>query len=114
MKDKKWTKVGEVGVDAGLMMIGDPCYSVDSDANTWATGEWTDFCSKLFESEEFDKNQAVGIPFKMGHGGAAVVTSTGFGDGVYDVFVKYSNEGDWGRRIAEAKVVFISDEETYT
>jgi hypothetical protein len=112
MKDKEWTKVGSVGVDAGLMMIGDPSYSIGANpSNDWITDDWDDFCRELFNSQEFAEHQVVNVPFSLGHEGAAVVTSTGFGDGSYDVFVKYSDEGEWGRRVAEAKIVFIEDEE---
>lgn len=39
--------------------------------------------------------------------GMGVCVSTGYGDGYYGVYVKRSNDGVWGTRIAEAKVVFI-------
>ena len=38
----------------------------------------------------------------MGHAGLGVSVSSGYGDGVYDVFVKRKDN-----RIAEVKVVFI-------
>ena len=41
----------------------------------------------------------------------SVVTETGLGDGSYAVYVKYSDEGSWGKRVAEMKVVFLPDED---
>ncbi len=57
------------------------------------------------------KDQAGQMNFKLGHEGAGVAFSSGFGDGVYDVFARYSDEGDWGRRIAEVRIVLIEEDD---
>jgi hypothetical protein len=108
----KWHKIGEVGVDAGLMMIGDPCYvSGDDPANAWIS-DWDKLCSEIWKEENQIYGQvACEIPFTRGHSGAAVITSSGYGDGVYDVYAKFSDEGDWGIRVKELKVVLIEDDE---
>jgi hypothetical protein len=43
---------------------------------------------------------------KLGHAGVGVVFSTGFGDGVYNVYALLRDEGKHGIRIKEVKVKF--------
>lgn len=118
----EWEKVGLVCIDAGVCMIVDPCRVLHRGQRTFQGhamdppysefGEsWNDFCNKTDAIHG-------GIPI---HGGTpetappgfvqvgqalAVVTSTGFGDGVYPVFVKRSEDG----RIAAVKIEFIEEE----
>ena len=106
----EWVNIGTVGVDAGLMMIGDPCHSNGDEPANPLIGDWDKFCDYVQKKEnQIHNNVACGIPFALGHDGAAVVTSTGYGDGVYDVYAKFIDEKDWGIRINEVKVVFIED-----
>lgn len=117
MKDEKWTKVGQIGVDAGLCWVGDPCYIIHPHNGTPKDlgKDWSEFCDRLERGEKHQgkaQKGAVQFNYDMGHAGLGVAVNTGFGDGVYDVFVRYSNEGSWGRRVAELKVVFIGDDET--
>jgi hypothetical protein len=51
------------------------------------------------------------LNFKIGHEGAGVVVSSGFGDGVYPVYARQREIHPWGRRITEMKVVMIDDAE---
>ena len=94
-----WEKVGSVGADSGLIWVGDPCYCVTPDCNEHPAETWDKFCDKLFKNE---KNGVCQWNYKMGHAGLGVSVSSGYGDGVYDVFVKRKDN-----RIAEVKVVFI-------
>ncbi len=98
----QWEKVGVVGVDAGLLWLGDPCYCVTPDRDEHPAKTWDEFCNKLKNTE---KNRVTQWNYKMGHEGLGVSVSTGYGDGCYDVFVKRNHEG----RIAEVKVVFINE-----
>lgn len=84
---------GHVGVDAGLMWIGDPCY-VMGDGASHRVSSWSEFCDKL------DFNQGFQSP--LGDG-AGVVTSTGWGDGYYPVYVTFGEEG----RVAKVEVEFM-------
>lgn len=54
-------------------------------------------------------DQAGQLCYKTGEPGAGVVFSAGFGDGVYPVYARYSDEGDLGVRVAEVKVVMIEE-----
>lgn len=99
MRKSRWVQVGEIGVDAGLVMIGDPCYISDTIPEDKNPKNWDKFCDFVFD------NQEAGIVDI--EKGTAIVVSSGYGDGSYPVFVKRNEEG----RIAEMKVVFISDDE---
>ena len=104
----KWEKVGQISVDAGLCWIGDPCYIMHKDPNAEedydkppkAIGKnWSEFCDNLgvvntVGSQCFNHDKDIA--------GLGVVTSTGCGDGVYDVFVQKSDG-----QIKAVKVVFI-------
>jgi len=106
----EWVQIGEVGVDAGLMMIGDPCYVTHPDPANALIEDWDKLCAHVFEeTNQIHGQVACEVPFVAGHSGAAVITSTGFGDGSYEVFAKFIDAKEWGIRIKEVKVVFIED-----
>lgn len=95
-----YEQVGVVGVDAGCVHLGDPCYFIKG-------AEWNDYLNNhLFKRDENGAyKRVVSIPYEMGHEGKAVVVSSGYGDGSYPVFVRKNKEG----RIAEVKIVFIDE-----
>lgn len=101
-----WERVGEIGVDAGLCWIGDPCYIIHPDDGMPKElgKDWGDFCDKLFAKET---DGAAQYNYDMGHAGLGVTVNTGYGDGTYPVYVKRNAEG----RIAEVKVVFIGEDD---
>lgn len=87
-----WEKVGEVGVDAGCVWIGD-----------------------LLASRP-DHEAVLAAAVTRGHTAqteGGVVCTTGFGDGRYDVEVRWVETGipGFGRRPAELRVVFIRPED---
>ena len=95
-----WHEAGSVGVDAGLCWVGDPCYILHTDEKPKAIGEdWSDFCNLLSHPTVQQFN------YDMGHAGLGVCVSTGYGDGLYPVEVRYSDEG----RVAELRVTFIPE-----
>jgi len=106
----EWQEVGRIGVDAGCIMISDPCYSATPDCNSHPAKTWQEFC-ELLDKGEFYKNGFQQLNYKGGHSGLGVVVESGYGDGCYPVFVKKNKEG----RVIEAKVVFddINEEENY-
>jgi hypothetical protein len=100
-KMEKWKKIGVVGVDSGTLMITDPCY-VEGD-------EWTD--------KDYDKyvcgmkGNSTQVPHELGHMGKAVLTTTGFGDGLYPVYQIERNYGKLlGKRVYAMMVVFDDSE----
>jgi hypothetical protein len=107
--------IGDIGVDSGQIMICDPCYIESSweDDNDFSPGsskrekpENTNFSYAGACETTLAKSQA-GI---IGPGLGAV-TSSGFGDGRYPVYVEFSDEGAWGRRVKSMTIVFIDDSE---
>ena len=88
MKTPKLELIGHVGVDAGLIYVGDPCYELGSDTDGKFVGTWSDFCDLLNDKNKGMKDGVFKIPFPLGHEGQAVVVSSGYGDGNYPVYVE--------------------------
>lgn len=103
-------KVGTVYVDAGCVMVGDPCYTQGTDA-TDHVESWDEFLRETWPNvfggfgqinhaaQMEDAVNALGKP------GLGIVVSSGYGDGEYPVYVTRKNG-----RIASLTVVFIDDE----
>lgn len=97
-------RVGEIGVDAGLCWVGDPCYVLHPDKPPRDIGKsWNDFCTRLFKR---DKNGGAQFNFDRGHAGLGVAVSTGYGDGCYPVYVERE-----GGRVARVIVEFMEPDE---
>ena len=106
-------KVGEVGVDAGMVMVGDPCYlsnygKKSSDGFEWVESEVEDQKT----TKKFDYSYSGACAATLSDNGAgelgrgdAVAVSSGYGDGVYPVYATYNHEG----RIVKLEVVFDAD-----
>lgn len=90
---EEWELVGEAGVDSGQILIGDPCYFLPEEKY-----------QELLDIHKKDKwkSPTVELPYHMTCG---IVTSTGYGDGGYNVYIKRNAEG----RVMEAKIVFIEE-----
>lgn len=97
-----WKKVGVIGVDAGLVWVGDPCYIIPNSEENPAKS-WREFCGKLGKKYPTCKQ----FNYGMGHPGLGFCVSSGYGDGVYPVFVKKNEDG----RIVGLKVLFVDEEE---
>lgn len=93
--DEDWIKVGDIGVDAGLVWIGDPCY-LQQDSPHNPIKDWDTFCRWL----ETDNPLQV-----KAHGILGVASSTGEGDGLYPVYARMTED----KRVAELRVVFLSE-----
>lgn len=83
--------LGHIGVDAGIVWIGDPCYILHkennpkmiSDKNPKSIGKnWNEFCEKFFESEH---DSFKSFTYDSGSEGLGICTSTYYGDGQYPV-----------------------------
>lgn len=81
-----WEKIGTFGVDSGQFWVGDPM---------WLEGGIEGRDHKK-AAEEFAEG---------------VIGTAGFGDGDYEVTARFVDVPRWGRRIAELRVVFITDED---
>lgn len=108
-KNKMWEKVGVVGVDSGLIWLGDPCYIIHSDDKNPDLGEnWSEFCKQLYPDDETHPNDGVRQwTYGIGRSGLGVTVGTGWGDGVYDVVVQKDSSG----RIMRVMIDFDPPEE---
>ncbi len=79
--------IGSIDVDAGLVAIGDPCYTTGRDASSVVENwhEYLDLLNKvgMFRSTE---EKEWGQPYE--HKGASLVMSTLHGDGTYPVYAE--------------------------
>jgi Protein of unknown function (DUF4241) len=93
-----WKKVGKVSVDAGLIWIGDPCYTVAKDSSH-VFKNWETFCDELYKRgpEEDGITDFDGI---------GIAVQSGYGDGQYNVYVKRDKKGT----VLEAKIVFVEQD----
>jgi hypothetical protein len=85
------TLVGNIGIDSGQAMIGDPCYLEE-----WETNEGEDWNLEGKENHySYQGASATTIKDTAGELGlgTAVVFSTGYGDGYYPVYVQYNEDG---------------------
>ena len=71
--------LGTIGVDAGLVWIGDPCYILHEKLPKTLGNTWSEFCDFFNEKEHLSFN------YDRGHEGLGVCTSTKHGDGSYPV-----------------------------
>lgn len=97
----EWEKVGSFAVDAGICIIGDPCYFATPDASHHLAKTWDEFCDKLLD-EDFDRDSTKELEFASERPGLGVVVSTGYGDGFYPVYVKKNEDG----RVMRALIKF--------
>jgi hypothetical protein len=104
-------RVGSCGVDAGMLMLVDPCYVLGKDAVAY-NDDWGEFlkASGMHKGDEWPKYGIVPInrPQSPGHGNAVgVVVHTGHGDGEYPVYAWFDKEGI----IHKVEVDFFPEEE---
>jgi len=101
-------KVGQVGVDAGMVMVGDPCY-----LDKFTDHEYDDAkveAQKASGKYDYSYSGACAATLSNNSAGQlgrgdAVAVSSGYGDGVYPVYATYNHEG----RIVKLEVIFDAD-----
>jgi len=84
------TKIGECGVDAGMLMVGDPCYFVGKEATIHERcKDWSQACKEVFcaEGATDDRDK----PFDVYGLGVAIATT--HGDGCYPVYLETTRSG---------------------
>lgn len=97
--------VGSFGVDSGQVMVGDPCYLDEWKSNR--NDEWN--LEGKVGQYSYHGASATTIESSAGvlGDGRSVVFSSGYGDGVYPVYVQYNEDG----RVAKVLIEFIGDDE---
>lgn len=98
-------RIGSVSVDAGIVLIGDPCYhlhKIGCDRPEAIGKGWEDFCD-LITRAGVDKHGFVQLEHSNGNPGLGVVVRSGLGDGEYPVYATFGKDG----RIASVTVRFM-------
>ena len=81
-------KIGEVGVDAGMLMVGDPCYFVGKDAFiNESCKTWNQACDEIFCKPDVRRDTPMDVY------GLGVAIATTHGDGTYPVYLETSASG---------------------
>ena len=99
----KWEQVAEIGVDAGLVWVGDPCYTMTPDTPHAVAPNWDEFVPQVFQRMS---NRVARFTKEDDWGDIGVVVESGIGDGVYPVLVRRDERSG---RIAEVRVVFLPE-----
>lgn len=95
----KWEKVGVVGVDAGIVWVGDPCYLYDNRERAAMGKTYEDFLALLRDREVDSVAQ---FNYAQRQPGLGVALYTANGDGSYPVEVRRDIAG----RVVEMRVLF--------
>ena len=95
--------IGEIGVDAGMCWIGDPCYIFGGNRPKEIGEDWQEFCEILDDKGMYTGGKTAQFNYDLGHAGLGVVTSTGWGDGCYPVYATFNKEG----RVAKIEIEFL-------
>ena len=98
--------VGKYGKTVNQMRKDGDVYEVSEKSACKGEFSYAGCCDATIEGENFGE-----LNFERGHSGAGVAFSSGFGDGHYAVYGKIRDMGDWGKRIAEVRIVMIDPEE---
>jgi hypothetical protein len=95
----KWERVGVIGVDAGLVWVGDPCYLYEDDERAAMGKTYEDFLAILRDREVEGVAQ---FNYAERRPGLGVALYTANGDGLYPVEVRRDMAG----RVVEMRVRF--------
>ena len=92
----KFTRIADIGVDAGMVWIGDPCYIIGNQDGLRpdALSSWDTFCDWACERDNTRAFRNLGV-----------VASSGYGDGLYPVYARMTKDG----RGAELRGVFVPE-----
>ena len=84
---------GHCGVDSGQIMVVDPCYAFNDNYNgsdSDATGGNYDAICRVSIADQYGEFPLPGNGYT---GNVGVVTSSGYGDGEYPVYVDINSDG---------------------
>lgn len=94
MKTETLIHIGNFGVDSGQVLITDPCYVKDFE--NWEGPEQEPFENHKSQKGRYGYLGAAGVTLSDGFGSLSgflgVVSTTGYGDGVYPVYAKMSDD----------------------
>jgi hypothetical protein len=82
------TKIGMVEVDAGLLMVGDPCYFLGKKSSVNVRcASWQQACKEVFLNDDITMDRPLDV---YGYGVAIRTTN---GDGSYPVYLETTASG---------------------
>ncbi len=100
--------IGNIGVDAGLCWIGDPCYVLPDDADQrYKVRDWSKFYTEMKGRRHKSFSYKIASEPSINREGLGVCVRTGYGDGEYPVEATFNKDG----RVASVTVTFIEKEE---
>jgi|688.fasta_scaffold22546_12 hypothetical protein len=94
--DFELKQIGVIGVDSGLVWIGDPCYLLDDERPKSVGKDWSEFCD-IINTNKDEETSSIPFNYDMGHKGLGVCSSTKWGDGTYPVYGIFEKGEDRGR-----------------
>src|SRR5574338_1719102 len=116
MSNPKWHRVGEVYVDSGTVMVVDPCYVLPDKRDTFGNPNKNglDYMKAVQlepegayeESRQAEQDGRYAEAFMLPDNIHGYVLPSGFGDGAYPLYIRGSDEGDWGMRVTGLFVDF--------
>jgi len=100
-------QIGVVGVDAGVLMVGDPCYFWPNGDQKSAAVEsletWGEVCALMQGGP--GKDSGIQLNFARGHAGLGVIVETTCGDGCFPVYLETGHRGENGRGSSRRLVI---------
>jgi len=103
IKTGNFILAGQFAVDSGQAMVGDPCY-----LDNWDTNKNDEFNIDGKEGQ-YSYHGACATTLKNSYGelnaGSAVVFNTGYGDGLYPVYIELNSDG----RVSKVLIDFEND-----
>lgn len=100
MTIERLQRIGTVGVDAGMLYLGDPCYVIDAPLGRRA---WDQFLKEIGGPEGYLESHAVveGEAVTGQRFPAGLVVVSGGGDGEYPVYAEFDGEGRIARLVID-------------
>lgn len=96
MNKSDWEKIGSLPVDAGCILLSDPCY-VLPDSRGIEDGKHLeipyDYSTMLEEMEKGGWSSVFKVKPKSYSQPLGLIVESGYGDGEYPVYAKFNREG---------------------
>jgi hypothetical protein len=105
MGKKKTFLAGHVNVDAGLIYIGDPGSVVEPSGPPEEIPDWDEFVDRILGEDYKAEGEIPNVAKEPLGQGSGIVIPSGYGDGIYPVYVTLGDDG----RPEAAMIVFKSD-----
>lgn len=99
--------LGKVGVDSGLIWIGDPCYILADKKRGKSPEDSISYSELLDLLDNSEPLRHCSVPYPLGHEGLGVCSTTYEGDGTYPVYGYFRNGEN---RPFKIEIDFQSDE----